>query len=136
VLQPGVIFCLKQKEINSSVEKVNPLQPYFIVYVRNDGDVRFSFTHPKQILEMYRLLCSGRNEVFEDLCRMFNDETSEGKNMETYSRMIKKTIGNISKLLGKRNEAQLEGRSGKLINENEMPKEEDDFELVTWLIIK
>lgn len=136
VLQPGVIFCLKQKEIHSSVEKVNPLQPYFIVYVRNDGDVRFSFTHPKQILEMYRLLCSGRNEVFEDLCRMFNNETSEGKNMEAYSRLIKKAVGNISKLLGKRNEAQLEGRSGKLINENEIPKEEDDFELVTWLIIK
>jgi superfamily II DNA/RNA helicase len=136
VLQPGTIFCFKQKEIHSSIEKVNPLQPYFMVYVRNDGDVRFSFTHPKQILEIYRLLCSGRNEVFEDLCRMFNNETAEGKNMEVYSHLIKKAIGNISKLLGKRNEAQLEGRGGMLLDQDELPKTEDDFELITWLIIK
>ena len=136
VLQPGVIFCLKQKESQTSNEKVNPLQPYYMVYVRNDGDVRFSYTHPKQILEMYRLLCSGRNEVFAELCRLFNNETNEGMNMGAYSILIKKAVANISRLLGKRNEAQLEGRGGKLINEDELPREENDFELVTWLIIK
>jgi hypothetical protein len=63
-------------------------------------------------------------------------KSSIRKDMEAYSRLIKKAAGNISKLLGKRNEAQLEGRGGKLINESEIPKGDEDFELVTWLIIK
>lgn len=136
VLQPGVIYCLKQKTVHSSNERVNPLQPYYLVYVRTDGDVRFSFTHPKQILEMYRLLCSGKTEVLCELCKLFNKETREGRNMEQYSGLIRKAVKSISTLLGKRNEALLEGRSGKLVNQDELPKEEGDFELVTWLIIK
>jgi len=136
VLQPGVVFCFKQKENAASTEKMNPLQPYYLIYIRNNGDVRFSFTQPKQLLEMFRLLCSGRKEYFEDLCRLFNNETEEGKNMTVYTDLMKKAVGNIATLLGKRNELQLEGRSGKLIDENELPKAENDFELITWIIIK
>ncbi|MGD0340428.1 MAG: helicase-related protein [Bacteroidales bacterium] len=136
IIQPGVIFCLKQKQNAISVEKVNPLQPYFLAYVRNNGDIRFSFTQPKQILELYRLLCSNRDKVAEKLCRIFNDETSDGKDMSAYSSLLKKAVTNISKLLNKRNEAQLEGRSGKLLDISDLPRFEDDFELITWLIIK
>ncbi len=136
VLQPGVIFCLKQKEDAKATEKVNPLQPYYLVYVRNNGDVRFSFTHPKQILEMFRLLCSGRKEYLEELCRLFNEETDEGKKMDLYSGMMQKAVSNIASLLDRRNEMQLEGRGGRLIDEDQLPKVEDDFELITWLIIK
>jgi len=136
IIQPGVIFCLRQKQGATSVEKVNPLQPYFLAYVRNNGDVRFSFTQPKQILELYRLLCSNRNDVIEELCRIFNNETSNGKNMEAYSTLLQKTVTNISKLLNKRNEAQLEGRGGMLLNTGELPHDDTDFELITWLIIK
>jgi hypothetical protein len=35
-------------------QKVNPLQPYFLVNVRDDGRVRYNFTHAKQVLEMFR----------------------------------------------------------------------------------
>ena len=59
IIAPGVVFCLKQKGDAKSGESVNPLQPYYLVYVRDDGIVRFSFAQPKQILEIYRLLCPG-----------------------------------------------------------------------------
>ena len=85
---------------------------------------------------MFRLLCSGRKEYYEDLCRLFNNETQEGKNMTAYSDLMKKAVSNIAALLGKRNELQLDGRGGKLIDENKLPKAENDFELITWLIIK
>ncbi len=136
IFQPGVIFCLRQKESKQNVDKVNPLQPYFLVYVRNDGDVRFSFTKPRQILEMYRLLCSDNPEVFEEMCREFNNQTGDGKKMEQYSKMIKAAVGDCLRLLDKRNEAQLEGRGGQLLDLTELPKENNDFELITWLIIK
>lgn len=136
ILQPGVIFCFKQKEKSDSIEKINPLQPYYLVYVRDNGDIRFSFTQPKQILEMFRMLSSGRQEYFEDLCRLFNEETGQGKNMEAYSILMQNATGNIATLLGKRNVAQLEGRGGQLLDEDELPKADNDFELITWLIIK
>ncbi len=136
VLQSGIIFCFKQKNDAATTEKVNPLQPHFLAYIRNNGDVRFNFMRPKQILEMYRLLCSGRKEAYIDLCQLFNNETQEGKDMAVYSDLMKACVNNIATLLGKRNEMQLDGRSGKLIDEDELPKEGNDFELITWLIIK
>ncbi len=59
-IAPGVVFCLKQSGDSAGNEAVNPLQPYFLVYVRNDGVVRFTFAQPKQSLDMYRLLCAGQ----------------------------------------------------------------------------
>ena len=58
IIQPGVIFCLRQKTESEENEKLNPTQPYFLVYVREDGVVRVTFAQPKQILEMYRELCA------------------------------------------------------------------------------
>src|SRR5208282_1845653 len=68
IIQPGVIFCLKQKGDAPSGDTVNPLQPYYLVYARDDGTVRFTFAQPKQILEIYRLLCSGKTSAYAELC--------------------------------------------------------------------
>jgi len=67
-----------KKGDGSGCEKVNPLQPYSLVYVRDDGVVRYTFTQPKQILDMYRLLCSGKTIPCEALCRLFDEQTSNG----------------------------------------------------------
>ncbi len=64
-ITPGVIFCLKQSGDTSGNETVNPLQPYFLVYVRDDGVVRYAFAQPKQILEMYRLLCMEKTSPYD-----------------------------------------------------------------------
>ena len=63
IIAPGVIFCLKQKGDFVGNEIVNPLQPYFLIYIRDDRIVRFTFAQPKQILEMFRLLCIARRKL-------------------------------------------------------------------------
>ena len=50
IVKPGVIYCLKQIEDVDGAEEINPLQPYFLVYVREDGIVRFNYIHAKQVL--------------------------------------------------------------------------------------
>ena len=80
-LQPGVIFCLKQRQDGAGSETVNPLQPYFLVYIRDDGQVRYNFTAPKQTLELFRLLCQGKTEPYSALCQLFNAETQHGADM-------------------------------------------------------
>ena len=77
IIAPGVIFCLRQKTAKGSkssgeTEQINPLQPYFLVYVLDDGNVRFGFMHPKQIFGIYRELCAGKNNPHEDLCNLFD----------------------------------------------------------------
>ncbi len=43
---------LKQEGDTAGNEEVNPQQPYFLVYIRDDCQVRFNYTNAKQILEI------------------------------------------------------------------------------------
>ena len=133
----GVVFCLKQKGDGSGCEKVNPLQPYFLVYIRDDGVVRYTFTQPKQILEMYRLLCSGKTSPYEALCRLFDKQTNNGNNMKEYSNLLEKAVRAIVGAFRKRVVNHLfSGRNATLPDQQSQVSEATDFELITWLIIK
>jgi hypothetical protein len=56
--QPGVIFCLRHRVVSdlrngtasrpSDASRLNPLAPYYLVYVHDDGTVRFGFAQPKE----------------------------------------------------------------------------------------
>ena len=137
IIKPGVVYCLKQKGNTEGNEEVNPLQPYFLVYVREDGTVRYNYTNAKQILEIFRLLCQGRKEPFYKLCDMFNDETNHGTVMDKYADLLKKSIEEISAVFKKRANSKLTSdRSALLIPSTKLINNTDDFELITWLIIK
>jgi hypothetical protein len=137
VVKPGVIFCLGQIGDSAGNEKVNPLQPYFLVYIRNDGTVRYNFTHPKQILDIYRLLCTGKNEPIQRLCDLFNDETNNGLNISQYTALLHESIKAITGTFKKKNFGMLTSNRGALlINEKEQPDQSNKFELITWLVLK
>ena len=136
IIAPGVIFCLKHKTDSSGNEQVNPLQPYYLVFIREDGVVRYSFTQAKQILEIYRLLCSQKIKPFQELCSLFNSETQNGDDMSQYNQLMNKAIKAIVSTFKKRNiDNLLSGRGGRLISEQQQIKDTTDFELITWLII-
>jgi hypothetical protein len=137
VIAPGVVFCLKQKGEAKGGDTVNPLHPYYLVYVRDDGTVRFSFAQPKQILEIYRLLCSGKAAAYEQLCQAFDAETKNGTDMNLYNRLLAATVDSIAKTFQKRVAAGLQaGRDFVIPNQSEQARETTDFELITWLVIK
>ena len=137
MIAPGVIFCLKQKGDAKSGETVNPLQPFYLVYVRDDGIVRYSFAQPKQILEIYRLLCSGKAAAYEQLCQLFDTETANGSDMSHYSDLLGKSVQSIAETFRRRTAAVLQSGRGALIApKSEQPEEDNDFELITWLVLK
>jgi len=138
IIKPGVVYCLKQKGDTEGNEEVNPLQPYFLVYIRDDGQVRFNYINPKQILEIYRLMCSGKAQAFEELCEIFNSETKQGEDMQKYSELLAKAIDEISRIFNKRSNQKITGneRGALLIPKSKRISETNNFELVTWLIIK
>jgi len=137
IIKPGVVFCLKQKGDSEGNEEVNPLNPYFLVYIRNDGTVRFNYTHAKQILEIYRLMCQGKKAPYEKLCEIFNTETNNGEKMDGYTVLLKKAVDEIIRIFKKRGNQRLTSdRSALLIPVSKQLNEMENFELVTWLIVR
>ena len=140
VIQPGVIFCLCQKlnaETPQRASQVNPTQPFYLVYIRNDGTVRFSFTQPKQVLEMFQVLCSGQPAAYEQLCKLFDQETSDGADMTVYSSLLHSAIAAMVGTAKQRAARQLTmGRSAQLPAASEQARAATDFDLITWLVIK
>ncbi len=136
VISPGVVFCLKQKG-DATSDAVNPLQPYYLVYARDDGTVRFTFVQPKQILEIYRLLCSGKAAAYEQLCRLFDTETRNGADMSLYNKLLQAAVDSIARTFQRRLAAGLQSARDFVIpNQSEQARETTDFELITWLVIK
>ncbi|MDD4803505.1 MAG: helicase-related protein, partial [Syntrophomonas sp.] len=132
IMKPGVIFCLKQSSDKRENEAVNPLQPYFLIYMQNNGVLRFNYNHAKQILEVYRILCSGRSNPYDVLCTLFDDETSSGTNMDKYNKLLKQSIAELLKMFKKRNLRQLQsGRSGILVSQEAQPDSAEAYEMVT-----
>ncbi len=142
-IAPGVIFCLRRgtepekQAATTASERINPLQPYFLVYVLEDGNIRFGFAQPKQILAIYRELCAGRTAVHETLCALFDRQTDDGRDMALYDTLLQKTVASIAATFRKRVAAGLQsGRSFVIPEQREQVNETGDFELVSWLVIK
>ncbi|MEW6664578.1 MAG: helicase-related protein [Thermodesulfobacteriota bacterium] len=142
---PGVIWCLKQKAGSETgkpgdskpAEQVNPLQPYFLVYAMDDGNVRLGFAHPKQVLGIYRELCAGKTIPCEELCNIFDQETTDGSKTELYDRLLQKAVDSIVATFRKRVATGLQsGRGFKIPECQDQVSDTTDFELVTWLVIK
>ncbi len=142
---PGVIFCFRQEGMRGGTadgkpgpsDSINPLHPYFLVYVLDDGNVRFTFAHPKQILDIYRILCAGKAEAHGQLCNLFDQETNHGNDMKAYDMLLQKAVDSLAATFRKRAASGLiSGRGFVLPNAQEQVHENTDLELVTWLVIK
>ena len=139
IVRAGVIYCLRHK--NPPQEKrssnVNPLGRYYLLYIRDDGTVRFNFTQAKTALSMFQKLSTGKTEPYKTLCDLFDQETDGGNNMDKYSGLLAMAIKTIARTFQKRTAAGLQGgRDFVIPDKKEQAKDASDFELVTWLVIK
>jgi hypothetical protein len=136
--QPGVIYCLRQQDQAASPqgERINPLAPYYLVYVQADGQVRLAFTQSKSVLNLFRELALGKSQPYVELCRLFDRQTEQGADMRAYSRLLGQAVESITATFQKRLASGLQGsRQFVLPTLDEQPREDSAFELVTWLVI-
>ena len=131
----GVIFCLKQINKDIKPSENNPLNPYFLVYMNDEGEVRYNFIQSKKILDLYKKLCSGSSELYDTLIEEFNKETNNAYDMTKYSSLLEKVVENI---VGKEEEKGIDSlfSFGATTLSNSMIKNLDDFELISFLLIK
>ena len=131
----GVIFCLKQT--NALSERTpNRLQPYFLVYVRADGSVRFTFQQAKHVLTLFRNLSAGASEPSTELEDRFDQQTAHGENMQYYEEMLGVALRRLARDFDRSQQRALgQGRDATLVRSSEAPNNQDQFELVTWMVI-
>ena len=138
-VDPGVIFCLRRRPPDRDPEqaRINPLDPFYLVYVKDDGSIRLGFGQPKAILEAYRALCLGHDEPFETLCNTFDDETDHGEKMDRYDGLIRAAVTSIGETSATRTLAALTGSRGARVPDGTAQARASlDYDLITWLIVR
>ena len=132
---PGTIFVLKNRTAGVNIDHKNQLHPFYMVYIRDDGEVLVDHLHPKDLLDKMRLICKPMKNPDIPLCREFNKETRDGLRMGKYSDLLSKAIESV---VTKKDESDmdsfLEGFAGELFEERVTGL--DDFELICFLVIK
>ena len=134
-IKPGVIYCLKRADSYKNESDKNPIYPYYMAYVKEDGEIIYNYSNVKKILDIYKSLCIGNNKVLNDLVQEFNEETKNQKKMDKYKDLLTDVTDDI---LGKIEEQDtlnifsLGDLSGMLDNNTN----QEEFEIVSYLVIK
>jgi len=132
---PGVIFCLKQLLDSDNQRQANSLHPFYLVYMAENGRVHYAHTQPKKILDIYKGLCAGEDNVYEKLCEEFNRDTRDGANMVKYSGLLENAVSNIIGIKEEKGLESLFSLGGTRIIDEQLSGL-DDFELISFLIIR
>lgn len=135
MVKPGVIYILKNRNKDINIDKKNLLHPFYMVYLSNEGDVICDHLHPKRLLDFMRHVCRGKDKPDMPLCKSFNQETADGRNMQHYSNLLHSAIDSIISVKEESDIDSLfsQGETSALLGDI---KGLDDFELITFLIIK
>ena len=131
----GTIFVLKNRTAGVNIDHKNQLHPFYMVYIRDDGEVQVDHLHPKELLDKMRLVCKQASKPDVALCREFNKETRDGLRMTKYSDLLSRAINSIISVKEQSDvDSFLEGFAGELFEEHYVGL--DDFELICFLVIK
>ena len=131
----GVVYVLKNRSNSVNIDQKNRLHPFYMVYLRDDGEVFINHLQPKELLDRVRYMCRGKVEPIAELCRSFNKETKDGYNMKHYSDLLGDAINSIISVKEQSDiDLLLSGFQGELFTKE--IKGLDDFELICFLVIK
>ena len=90
--QPGVVFLLQQKNAGAASTNrrvASPVHPHYLVYVRDDGTIKFGCGQPHQVLRAFEEAAAGKTEPLNALCDRFDSSTDRGKDMSHYYGLLK-----------------------------------------------
>ncbi|WP_418543179.1 helicase-related protein [Intestinibacter bartlettii] len=134
-IKPGVIYCLKRADSYKNESDKNPIYPYYMAYVKEDGEILYNYSNVKKILDIYKSLCIGNNKVLNDLVEQFNEETKNQKIMDKYKDLLTDVTNDILCKIEEQdtlNIFSLGDLSGMLDNNTN----QEEFEIVSYLVIK
>ncbi|MCD7757054.1 MAG: SNF2-related protein [Clostridiales bacterium] len=134
-LPEGVIFVLRNINNGVNIDNRNRIHPFYMVYISSDGQVICNYLNPKKLLDDIRLLCRGKTEPDRELCRRFNEETDDGRDMGEMSRLLSDAINSI---IDAKEESDIDSlfSSGGTSALMSQVSGLEDFELICFLVVK
>lgn len=133
--EPGIIFALKNITEDININDKNRLHPFYLVYIKETGDINITHLEPKETLDTLRKLCKEKTEPDTELCELFNRETSDGRNMEKQSKLLEESIKSIIEVKEQTDIQSLFSSGGTTALLNTV-KGLEDFELIAFVIVK
>jgi hypothetical protein len=106
-----------------------------MVYAGDDGAVVCDHLSPKKLLDKLRYLCKGRGEPLMDVCREFNSETKDGRDMRSVSVLLTDAINSIIEVKAESDVDSLFSPGGTTALETRIEGLED-FELICFLVVR
>lgn len=134
-IEKGVIYVLKNTINEVNIKKQNILHPYYLVYVKDNGEIKFNHLEIKNILDILRAICKNQNEPLKDICKIFNKETNDGYKMDKYSALLDNAIESIVSVKEEKDLKNL-FKVGSEVLFQEKIKGLDDFELIAFIVIR
>lgn len=134
-LAQGAIFILKNVNENVNIDKLNRLHPYYLVYIKNSGELILKHIESKKILDAMRLACNGKREAIDNLCRKIAEETNDYYKMDHYSTLLKQSIHSILETEEEKTVLSLFKSGGTVSGKNKF-KGIEDFKLITFIIVR
>ncbi len=133
--EPGVIFVLRN--VNSKVDRdgSNHLHPFYVLRVAADGSITHSHLEPKAVLDDMRLLCRGKGEPDMEVCRAYNRETKNGRDMRREAKLLRDAVASIVDVKAESDVDSFFGTGTTGFLEDEI-EGLDDFELVCFLVVR
>lgn len=131
----GVIFVLRNINDSVNTDKRNRIHPFYMVYIGEGGEIVCDYLNPKKLLDTIRLLCRGKNEPVMELCKKFNQETDDGRNMREISVLLSEAVNSIIDI---KEESDIDSlfKSGGTTALLSAVSGLDDFELICFLVVK
>ncbi len=134
-LRPGVIFALRNRNSGVNINQHNRLHPYYLIYISDDGQVVIDHTQVKPLLDLVRTSCKGQELPITSLCRKFNSETEDGRNMVKYSELLGQAIRTMIKVKEDKDIDSLFSSVNTTALVDTI-QGLDDFELISFLVVK
>lgn len=134
-LAQGAIFILKNVNENVNIDKLNRLHPYYLVYIKNSGELILKHIESKKILDTLRLACNGKREAIDNLCRKIAEETNDYYKMDHFSTLLKQSIHSILQTEEEKTVLSLFKSGGTFSGKNKF-KGIEDFKLITFIIVR
>ena len=133
-IEKGTIFVLKNINSSVKIESSNQLHPFYMVYIKEDGQVLSNHLSVKNTLDLLRYISKDNKEPIKEAYNKFNDETNDGSNMTKYSELLNKSIEAIINVKEETDIESLFRRGATTMLQNDI-KGLEDFELIAFVVI-
>ena len=134
-IEKGVIFVLCNRNNGDNFNKQIRLHPFYLVYLKENGEVKYNHLDVKSVLDVLRATSKGKTEPILGLCHSFNKETKDGAKMDKYNALLDDAVASIVEVKEENDLFSLFKVGSKVLFQQSIDGL-DDFELISFVVIR